>query len=380
MAWPIPAARTIAAKLAATMETGLLVIRPTLDPVALSRAVRSARGVFAQIFRALSLELREVHDHVSWWGRQYFVDTAEDEFVLRHADIYGIAQRPAAAAIGRVTIEAVPATVLPSGIQLSSSSGVIYETTEGATVPVGGAVTVAAVAVAAGTGGNLETGIRLSTVNPYPEISRVTISVAMLGGVDEQTPAELQQAVLDHLRQPPHGGAGADYQRWISDKWPVKAVGVVADWIGRGSIGIVVVMKNPDGTPRPPSTEERDAIADYLGRPGTSTGVRPVTANIYVMPGVLRAIPVSIRLRPDTAATRAAVEVAFARYVATIGSADDDENTSPIGAVIEPSRISEAISAAAGEYAHDLVSPAARFVIARDEYPVAGVLTWVAAS
>lgn len=379
MAWPIPTAKTIAAKLAATMEAGLLIINPMLDQVALSRAVRSARGVFAQIFRAISLELREVHDHVSWWGRQYFVDTAEDEFVLRHADIYGIVQRPAAPAIGRVTIEAVPGTVLPSGIQLSSSSGVIYQTTEGVTVPVGGSVSVAASSIAAGTGGNLEAGIRLSTVNPYPEIAKVTISVAMLGGVNEQTSAELQQSVLDHLRQPPHGGAGFDYQRWISDKWPVKAVGVVADWIGRGSLGIVVVMKNPDGTPRAPSTEEQDAMADYLGRPGTALGVRPVGAYIVIVPGALRVVPITVRLRPDSLATRAAVETAFARYIATIGDADDDQNASPIGAIIEPSRISEAISAAAGEYAHDLISPAARYVIGAAEYPIAGTITWAAA-
>lgn len=379
MAWPIPTAKTIAAKLAATMEAGLLIINPLLDQVALSRAVRSARGVFAQIFRAISLELREVHDHVSWWGRQYFVDTAEDEFVLRHADIYGVVQRPAAAAIGRVTIEAVPATVLPSGIELSSSTGVLYETTEGATVPEGGSVTVAASAIEAGTGGNLETGIRLSTVNPYPEISRVTIAVAMLGGVDEQTSAELQQAVLDHLRHPPHGGAGFDYQRWISDNWPVKAVGVVADWIGRGSVGLVVVMKNPDGTPRAPSSEEQDEMADYIGRPGTSTGVRPVGAHPVLIPGSLREVSIAVRLRPDSVITRAAVETAFARYIATIGDADDDQNASPIGAIIEPSRISEAISAAAGEYAHDLISPAARYVIEPDEYPIAGAITWVAA-
>ena len=379
MAWPIPTARTIAAKLASTMEAGLLVIRPLLDPVALSRAVRSARGVFAQIFRAVALELRELHDHISWWGRQYFVDTAEDEFVLRHADIYGVDQRPAATAIGRVTIEAVPATVLPSGIQLSSSSGVLYETTEGATVPEGGSVTVSASAIEAGTGGNLEAGIRLSTLNPYPEISKVTVSVAMLGGVNEQTAAELQQAVLDHLRQPPHGGAGFDYQRWISERWPVKAVGIVADWIGRGSVGVVVVMKNPDGTPRSPSMEEQDAMADYLGRPGTSAGVRPVGAHPVIVPAALRDIAITVRLRPDSVVTRAAVETAFARYIATIGDADDDQNASPIGAIIEPSRISEAISAAAGEYAHDLIVPAARYVIEPDQYPIAGVITWAAA-
>ncbi|MEE9921759.1 MAG: hypothetical protein PBV01_00005 [Brucella anthropi] len=71
----------------------------------------------------------------------------------------------------------------------------------------------------------------------------------------------------------------------------------------------------------------------------------------------MRAIPITVRVRPDTIATRAAVEEAFAAFIATIGDANDDQNASPIGARIEPSRISEAISAASGEYAHDLISP-----------------------
>jgi len=86
-----------------------------------------------------------------------------------------------------------------------------------------------------------------------------------------------------------------------------------------------------------------------------------------------------VRLRPDTVAIRAAVTEALARFVATIGDEDDDQkNASPIAAVIEPSRISEAISAADGEYAHDLLAPAARFTLRRDQYPKPGTITWAA--
>jgi hypothetical protein len=121
MPWPVPTAKQIAATIAGSLEAGLLRIRPDAPPEKVSLAVRSAQGVFSQLGRAFSLELREVHDHLAWWGRQYFVDTAEDEFVLRHAAIWGVTQRAASRAIGSVLIEGTAGTAVPSGLQLSAS-------------------------------------------------------------------------------------------------------------------------------------------------------------------------------------------------------------------------------------------------------------------
>jgi uncharacterized phage protein gp47/JayE len=84
-----------------------------------------------------------------------------------------------------------------------------------------------------------------------------------------------------------------------------------------------------------------------------------------------------VRLRPDGALTRAAVQLAYDRFIATIGDEDDMENESPIGATIEPSRISEAISAADGEYSHDLTIPAARYTLGTKECPIATAITWL---
>ncbi|WP_160009754.1 baseplate J/gp47 family protein [Rhizobium sp. 18055] len=374
MPWPVPTAKQIAAKIAGSLEAGLLRIRPDAAPAKVSLAVRSAQGVFSQLGRAFSLELREVHDHLAWWGRQYFVDTAEDEFVLRHAAIWGVEQRAATKALGTVHVEGVAGTALPEGLQLSASNAVAYVTSTASVIAAGGTVDIAAVAVSAGTSGNLEEGVQLTVVTPFPEISRVSVASAFLGGADEQSMAELQSATLQRIRQPPHGGAGFDYPVWVGAQFAVKAVAVIPEWIGRGSVGLVVAMKNADGSARVPTDPERDAILDYLGPLGSQSGVRPVTARVIVIAAELRVLAPTIRLRPDTVLTRAAVTDAWQRYVATIGDADDSENASPIGALIEPSRISEAVSAANGEYAHDLIAPAAPFTLASVEYPVAGAI------
>ncbi|MGN6777563.1 baseplate J/gp47 family protein [Rhizobium sp.] len=379
MPWPVQTAKVIVAKMAGSLEAGLLTIRPNLSAVAVSRAVRSARGVFAQILRAIGLEVRELYDHQSWLGRQMFVDTAEDEYVLRHASIWGVNQRGARKSVGAVLIEGVAGTPLPAGVELSSSNAVIYLTTAAATIASNGAVIVPAEAVEAGDSGNLEAGILLSTVNAFPTISRVTVSAAFVGGTAEEGIEELRSATQMRIRQPPHGGAAFDYVTWVSEQFSVRAVAVVPSWIGAGSVGVVVIMKDDDGTPRAPSDAELAAIGNYLGPLNSQTGVRPVTANVIPVAGVLQTIAPAVRLRPDTTVTRAAVQEAWTRFVLTIGDEDDEQNESPIGARIEPSRISEAISAASGEYAHDLVQPSAPFTLDRKNYPIAGAINFLSA-
>ncbi|WP_200911785.1 baseplate J/gp47 family protein, partial [Mesorhizobium sp. 1M-11] len=177
--------------------------------------------------------------------------------------------------------------------------------------------------------------------------------------------------------QPPHGGAGFDYPAWLRAVFDVRAVKVVTDWIGRGSVGVIVAMKDGE-TGREPTADEVAEMLAYLGAPGSSSGVRPVTANVVVVAAEPEEVAISVRLRPDSVAIRAGVTEAFARYIATLGDADDDQNDSPIGAVIEPSRISEAISAASGEYAHDLTVPAARYTLDTKQYPVVGAITFLA--
>lgn len=377
MPWSIPRASAIAERIAGSLETLILAIKPELDPVALSRAVRSPRGMFAILGRAVAMEAREFHDHIAWWSRQYFPDSAEDEFADRHASIWGVEKRLATFAVGSVTVEGVAGTPVLIDLEFASSDGVTVKTTEAAVIGVGGTVAVPVVALVSGPAGNIAAGIRLRTTTPFPEISRVTVGAAGLaGGSPEETPRELSAATIARIRQPPHGGAGFDYPEWLREAFDVRAVAVVTDWIGRGSVGVVVAMK--DGLfGKAPTAGEQAAILSYLGAPGSATGVRPVTANVVVVPAAIHPLPISVRVRPDTVAIRAAITDAYQRFVATIGSEEDSQNAGPIGARIEPSRISEALSAASGEYAHDLTSPTAPFTLVRDQYPVPGAITFL---
>lgn len=379
MPWPIPSAKEIFSKTATRVESALLKLKRDVDPYRLSEAVRGAHGVISNLLRVIGMETRETHDHIAWQARQIMVDTAEDEFTIRHGSIWGIERRPATHATGTVLLEGLADTPLPAQLIFRSASGRTYTNSGPSLIGDDGTVLLTVAADDAGSAGNMEPDVLLEVVSDFPAIERATIAAPGLsGGAEEETPQQHTDAIIDHIRQRPHGGAGFDYPFWLGRQFDVRAVAVLPDWIGRGSVGIATIMR--DGIfGRAPTPTEIDQQWDYLGRPGTATGVRPVTAHVVVLPGELRAIDLRIRIRPDTPSTRAAVTEAYSAFLATLGDESDDQNASPIGATLELSRLSEAISAASGEYAHDLLEPAANVQLEATQYPLPGNITFEAA-
>ncbi|WP_306050082.1 baseplate J/gp47 family protein [Oceaniradius stylonematis] len=381
MSWPVPSARQLVARMAGALETAILKARPSAEPLDVSRAVRSARGVLAMVLRSVALEIRSLHDHIRWWARQWFVDTADDAAIIaRHADIWGIARRPATASNGTLTVLGDPGTVVPQGTVFAAGGGVLVTTSQVAEIGGDGTVAVSVVALVQGAAGNLEEGVRLA---PSPFLAGIdSAAVAdggLAGGADIESLESWQARTLDHIRERPHGGAGFDYPKWLAEAFPVYGVKVLPDWIGRGSVGVSVSMAD-GGFGRQPNGDELAAMLDHLGLPGSALGVRPVTAHVVVLGAGPAPQALTVRLRPDTAANRIAVEGAWNGFLATLGDELDEGNDSPIGALIEPSRLSEALSAAEGEYAHDLIAPAAPVQLGPAEFATPGVLTFAEAA
>ena len=97
-----------------------------------------------------------------------------------------------------------------------------------------------------------------------------------------------------------------------------------------------------------------------------------MTAHVVIVAATAKILPLRVRVRPFNTATKKAIEDAWAAFISTIGDENDDGNETAIGATIERSRVIEALSAAAGEYAHDLIAPDETITLEKTEYPVAG--------
>jgi uncharacterized phage protein gp47/JayE len=363
MAFPIPTPAEIAELQASAVEAELRQRDATITDEALARAVRSPDGVMAILLRAQALGVATTHYHLAWIAREVMPDTAV-EWLPRHGAIWGVPRRPALAAIGRVTLTGTVGASVPLATPLATQAGVRYLTTAVATIPVGGSVSVPVIADVPGVAGNRPAGATLSLVSPIAGIeSRVVVATGGLAGGTELEGIEAWRArILARIQAPPHGGAEHDYIAWVREAVDASHVRVGPNWVGRGTLGIIVAMRDsgPAGV-RAPTTEELQRVADYIA------ARRPVTVSqISIVAAVLTPVPLTIEVEPFTAPVVAAVEAAARAAIA--------RDRAIMGRII-PSRISELISAARGEYAHRIITPAAAYQLGPTAIGVPGTIT-----
>lgn len=359
MPWPLPQPAEISERLKAGYEGAFqpLVDRTSPGGRVDARSPASALRILAEVQAMASFDL---HLALQRQARELLPDTAEDE-LARHAEVWGVPRLPAAAASGSVTFSGADATVLPSGLVLSAGD-VVVQTMAGGTI-AGGTLTVAAIATAPGLAGNVAAGTVLALASPVAGLSLQGATVAapgFSGGVEIEEIETWRARLLRRIRAGvPYGQAGG-YRDWAL---AVPGVALAAErpgWVGLGTVGVVVAMGTP-AAPRVPTAGELAAVQAALD------AQRPVTAAVFALAVQLVPLNLTLRLEPDTAAVRAAVTNALALYL---------QAEPGIGGTLRRSRLSEALSSAAGEFAHRLDLPAGDVALGPRELLVPGVITW----
>ena len=176
--------------------------------------------------------------YVDWLARQFLPDTAESDWLDRHGDIWlvnadgSLGRKNATFAAGTVTMTGINGTLVASGTELQSSSGIGYETTE--QITIGATATAVAVrAVDAGILGNLGVGETVEVTDIIGGVDSTTTVIDIGGGVDEENDADLRARILFRIQQPPMGGDASDYVVWAT-----AVAGVTRAWAAPLEMGI----------------------------------------------------------------------------------------------------------------------------------------------
>lgn len=348
MTWPIPTADEVTDRAAAAFERLL----PGID----ARSEYALAGVIA---RVQGLSTYDLWLHQRALADELLPDTAVD-WLERHASLWGITRNAAEAAAGTVQVAGVNGTPVPGGISLRSATGALYTTQASATIAAGVA-SLSVLADEAGAAGNLAASATLDLVSPIAGLSAQTATVeaaGLTGGQDEEDDQSLRSRLLARIRKPPAGGAARDYEAWAKEVAGVAYVSVVGGWQGAGTVGIIIAMTGPVAA----------TAGDVANVLAVIDPARPVTAQPTVVAATLLPVALSIRVSPDSALTRAAIAANLAAFFVAEAA---------IGGAIPLSRISEAISAAGGEYSHEITSPTVAVTPAAYQLPVLGAITWV---
>ncbi len=337
MSFSRPSLSTLRSRIAADVSGRLLDGSPLRSRSVLSVLVYVWAGACHLMYGALQ-----------WYFSQFWIKTAEKEYLERKASTWGITRKAGARAVGQVTFSG--SGIVPAGSVLRNDSGLLFTVDADVSVPGTGMVT----ASETGSASNLERGETLTLVQAVAGVSGSAVVVSMTGGVDAETDDELRNRVLTALRNPPMGGSAADYVTWALEVPGVTRAWCYPLYLGLGTVGLSFVCDGQDDSPLPDEEMVR-RVQEYIEER------KPVTADVMVF--APRAVPVDIRLRivPDTSAVREAVKAELH---------DLFTREAEPGVTLLKSHIDEAVSITSGEEDHLLLEPAVNIVPASGELPV----------
>lgn len=317
------------------------------------------RTVLYVLARILAGGLHGLYGYLDWLAVQLFPDTCETTFLDRWASLWGVARTAATTATGSAAFTGTSGSVIPAGTALTRADGAEYVTTAEATLADGQAVAAVA-ASEAGADGNTGSGTLLTLSSPVEGVNATATAGELAGGADAETDTSLRSRLLARIQQAPHGGADFDYVTWALEVAGVTRAWVYPQELGAGTVTVRFMMDATysDGIPLEADVA---AVQDYID------ALRPVTVDLWVVAPTPVALNPTIKLSPNTAAVRAAVEAELADLIM--------REAEPGGTVLI-SHLREAVSIAVGESDHELSSPTANVGHNTGEICVLGEITW----
>lgn len=212
-------------------------------------------GDMAVRLYAVAAQIYALYVQADWVNRQCFPQTAEGEYLDRHAQLRGLERREGTAAEGviRFSTDSAPQTDLsiPAGTVCMTAGLVRFQTTEAGTIAAGSTWTeVPAQALEPGAAGNVAAGtIRAMAVAPVG-VSQCTNPQGFSGGAEAEGDEALRARVLETFQRMPNGANAAFYEQGAMSFPQVAAAAVVSRPRGVGSVDVVVTTSAgvPDGT------------------------------------------------------------------------------------------------------------------------------------
>lgn len=207
----------------------------------------SSRSPLAKILRLVcwvAAQLWALAERVYHSGYVESATGAQLDAVVR--TFSGIRRKPAAKAVGTLTITGDPATEIPAGFLVDTDSlpPVRFRTTHAVTIPGGGEVDVEIEAVNPGAAGNVAAETITVIVNPTAGVGAVMNAGPTAGGQDRETDAELQ---FRHRQSLARGGA--------STREAIRSSIMEAPGVRQAFVFHNIAM-DEDGEGRPPKSVE----------------------------------------------------------------------------------------------------------------------------
>jgi len=359
MAFTRPSLTTIIARIEGDFKTGLSL--PTI-------LIRSFEFVFARAYAAVANTL---HGHIDFAiNKLFFLIDGIEKTVIRWGTLFAVLRKVAVKTEFIMDATSTTGGTLTVGTIYVRSDGTEYLVKTEVILPASSTLPVTVVAGDGFEGAdfNVLVGDTLSLQSAIAGInSDATVTSIVIEGENLELLEDYRTRVEERIQQPPAGGKVTDYIAFAK-----KIAGVTRAWVlpgnvGEGTVGVTFVEDGnaPASIIPSPAKVAEVATQILIDEPQGTGGSNVFAPNELVMDPV-------IQIKPDTTTIRAAVtaelEDLLAREAQVRGGVDPDNVGLGLtfNGKIKISQINEAISIAAGETDHVLISPTS------DVQPISG--------
>lgn len=320
---------------------------------------RLRNSVVGIVNRVVAGGLDGLYKYADRLNRNAWPDTCDVESLPDHGARWGKPRLPASRATGTARLVGVDGSTIDLGKILQRGDGFQYVALE-AGVIAAGVVDIDIEAVEPGQLGNAVAGTSLSLATPIPGVnSGASAYTEISGGSDIEDPEAWRARILARVRETPQAGAEYDFEQWA-----LEVPGVTRAWCyprEQGAGTVVVRFVRDNDLSIIPDAGEVAAVQAYL------EARDHVTSTVYAVAPIATPQNYTIQLLPDSPAIRAAVEAELR---------DLYRREAKPGGTMLISQEREAISVAAGENDHVLVSPSVNQAHTTGLLPTLGVITW----
>lgn len=319
------------------------------------------RRMDAEVYaRVQAAAVHTLYGYIDYLARNMLPDLCDEDWLYRHGRIKRCPRKDAVAASGFVRWDGISGTpTLPAGTQIQRDDQVTFTTTQ-TVKAAGGVLRVPLVADNPGAAGNTDDGIALRLGTPVSGIPSTGYADTVTGGDDTEELETWRARVMERYYWIPQGGADPDYVIWAKEIAGITRAWTLRHYKGTGTVGVMVATGDP--THPAPGDDLVQAVRNHI------LPLAPIAgAGLFVFAATEKVIPMTIALAKDTAEIRAAVTAELNSLMLRDGVPDGK---------VYLSRISEAISLATGEVAHQLRAPVADVALGSTELPVVGTITW----
>ena len=312
---------------------------------------------------ALAAQVCSLYIQADWVTRQAFPQTAEGEYLDRHAQLRGLERKPAVAAEGVVRFTAGEAAAsprdIPQGTVCMTAGLIRFETTRAAVLEAGALTADVPVrALEPGGAGNIAAGAIVSMAVAPMGVSWCTNPQPFAGGADGEGDEALRARVLDTFKRLPNGANAAFYQQGALSFDQVAAAAVVPRPRGVGSVDVVPATL--EGIPGAELLAELQAYFEER---------REIAVDLVVRAPATRTVNIAVLVEPGEgrdsgqvlAGVREAVQSWFTGRL--------------LGQSILLARLGSLIYSCDGVANYVITAPAADVVVAQDVLPLLGTLT-----